>query len=114
MSPEKKAELKLIIEDLIQSLTEECASLKERTKPIPPSEAIGRLTRMEAISEREVLLATMKQAQLRLDRLNNALQRINDDSFGMCLECDEEVPWARLKIIPEGQICIECLKESAN
>ena len=50
-----------------------------------------------ASSEREVL-----------QRIEQALKRIDEQSFGACVECQKAIPVARLKAIPYAETCLKC------
>ena len=41
-------------------------------------------------------------------RLRSAIERIDDGSYGICLECEEEIAPKRLKAIPWAELCISC------
>lgn len=46
------------------------------------------------------------QAQLRqLEQINNALQKINDGSYGVCEACHQPIEAERLEAIPETKYC---------
>lgn len=42
--------------------------------------------------------------------IEQALQRLNDGTYGRCLECEEDINWQRLVAIPETAFCRECKK----
>lgn len=44
-------------------------------------------------------------------RLNNALSRIEDGSFGLCEECEEPIAEKRLQAIPYCTTCISCAEQ---
>ena len=92
-----------------RELEETIASLKTLTKPIPPDDSIGRLTRMEAINSKSINEAALAAARLKQSKLTEALKRIDDDpDFGLCLECEEPIPVARLLLLPETTHCVKC------
>ena len=41
-------------------------------------------------------------------KIEQALDRIDNGSFGLCEECDEEISEARLEVRPVTTLCIEC------
>jgi len=43
-----------------------------------------------------------------LHSINVALQRVNDDNYGECIDCGTEIPFARLKAQPAAQRCVRC------
>lgn len=99
---------KILVNDTLLKVKEEIKRLEEITKPISPDNAIGRLSRMEAIGEKSVNDAALRNAKMRVTKLNQALKRIADEEYGDCLECGEEISIKRLKTIPEATLCIKC------
>ena len=51
-----------------------------------------------------------------LTRIEEALERLRDGSFGDCEGCDKPIPLARLQAVPYATMCIECQRkqEKAN
>ena len=77
---------------------------------ITPDDAIGRLTRMEALQAQAMSDATRARQQKRLKQIDAALQRIEDGSYGTCLRCGKPVETGRLEIMPETRLCIACAR----
>jgi len=46
-----------------------------------------------------------------LDKINKALVKIDDGSFGVCEECGEEISLKRLEARPETTLCIRCKED---
>ena len=46
-----------------------------------------------------------------LDKINKALIKIDDGSFGVCEECGEEISIKRLEARPETTLCIRCKED---
>ena len=78
------------------------------TKPVSIDTPIGRLSRMDAIQQQNMSQATRRSTQQRLARVEAALQRYENDEYGLCLECDEPISFARLKARPDALFCINC------
>lgn len=95
----------------IAGLRKEIGSLEEEIKPIAPDNAIGRLTRMEAINAKSMHEANLHSAKVRLARLENTLARINSDEFGLCCDCEEPIAFKRLLLIPESIRCVQCAEK---
>ena len=108
MTDEELTELKELIISNIQFLEESSSYLSEETKPIEPSVSLGRLTRMEAISEKGVNEYVLAQNKQDLQKLYNALGRIEKGTFGTCLKCGKEIPIGRLRLVPEAVVCVSC------
>jgi DnaK suppressor protein len=99
-----------LINQHISSVQESIESLKQLTQPISPDNAIGRLSRLEAIGEKSVNEANLRKAELRLKLLGEAAKRVQTEDYGICQRCEEEIPVKRLEILPESAVCINCLQ----
>ena len=51
-----------------------------------------------------------REAKL-IKKIEEALQRLEDGTFGICEECGEEIPLKRLMARPVTTLCIACKKE---
>lgn len=51
-----------------------------------------------------------REAKL-IGKIRDALERLEDGTFGICEECGEEIPLKRLMARPVTTLCIECKKE---
>jgi DnaK suppressor protein len=112
MNQDQKKELIATIEKEITSLESEIESFKKLARPVSPDNAIGRLTRMEAINSKSINEAALTKAKNRLTRLRLAQSMIDDPDFGLCSHCDEPIPFARLKIVPDSGLCVRCAEEA--
>lgn len=46
-----------------------------------------------------------------IGKIDAALRRIEDKTFGECITCGEDIGAARLKARPVAELCIECKSE---
>ena len=46
-----------------------------------------------------------------IDKITNALAKIEDGTFGVCEECGEEISVKRLEARPETTLCIKCKED---
>jgi DnaK suppressor protein len=83
-------------------------SLEGQSGPVEPDNAIGRISRMDAISSRKISEAKLRDAKSRLVLLEHALARINDPDFGLCSSCGDPISMARIKLMPETKVCVDC------
>lgn len=111
MKASEKDEIKAIILRKIESAKEAILALKELTKPISPENAIGRISRMDAINNRSVNEATLRQTEQSLIKLNKALQDIDLPNFGQCKKCGNEIQLGRLKFRPQSIFCMNCVQK---
>lgn len=110
MKQEELEQLQAKIGKKIRRIKSDIEQLEEQTKPIAPENALGRLTRMDAINSKSVNEATLRQARATLSQLEHALQRIEkkDPEFGTCSRCGNVIPFPRLLLMPESDKCVNC------
>jgi len=59
-------------------------------------------------SYRDFLLRIRDREAKLIKKIDKALARIDDGSFGICEECDEEIGFKRLEARPVTTLCIKC------
>ena len=104
----QKEDIKKKIQAQLLETKQDIANLEELTKPIAPDNAIGRLTRMDAINNKSINQAALNSCRHKLSMLNKALGRINDPEFGICTDCGKPIPAGRIMIMPETNLCVHC------
>ncbi len=62
------------------------------------TEAIGRLTDVGVADSLEAIE----------ERLERALAKLDEGSYGICDGCGNEIPAGRLRIVPESALCVTC------
>lgn len=105
-----KKKVKTTILDEILKTRASIEQYKELTKPIAPNDAIGRVSRMDAINNKTINEASLRQAEAKLKTLNIVLSKIDDDDFGICLKCKKIIPIGRILIRPESLFCVNCAR----
>lgn len=81
---------------------------KEFTKPISPSDSIGRISRMDAINNKTINEAALRKAENKLKNLEFALANVDDPEFGKCAKCKGEIPIQRVMLMPQSRFCVNC------
>ena len=103
--------LKAILMAELNIAQENIAQLKKTLQPVSPDNAIGRLTRMDALEMQSVNTTKHEHQQQRARQIELALNLIDsDEDFGVCLECDQAINIERLKLMPESRYCVSCLE----
>ena len=91
------------------TLREESASSEDsRDTVMLDQTSVGRLSRMDAMQGQAMAKAGEQRRQLKLKQIADALQRIESESFGECIECGEWIGAKRLTWDPLVLKCIEC------
>ena len=79
------------------------------TKPVTlDQQSVGRVSRIDAIQQQQMAIANQQQTNDLLKSIELALARMDDDSYGDCLECGEPIAHARLQAQPFAGLCIDC------
>lgn len=102
------AEIKQLVLNEINKTKESIEEYKELSQPIAPDVAIGRISRMDAINNRSVLLAALRKSEDKLIALERVLNKIGTDEFGICMKCNQLIPLGRILIRPQSLFCVRC------
>jgi len=108
MNKAQKQEIEKRIASEIEKTQSSVNEYKEQTKPIAPENAIGRVSRMDAINNKSVVEAALRKAEEKLNKLLLVKDKINDDDFGLCLRCGKEIPIGRILLMPQSRNCVGC------
>lgn len=108
INPKEKQHIKLRIAEEIESTKLLVANYQELSKPIAPENAIGRVSRMDAINNRSINESALKKAELKLKNLTVALGKIEDPDFGLCFKCRQPIPVGRILLMPQAITCVRC------
>jgi DnaK suppressor protein len=111
MDAEARAELKKKIVEEIELQKHWVESFTETSKPVAPDNAIGRLTRMEAISSQAISEASLNSARAKLIKLEKALSKVDLPEFGICVHCSAPIPQGRIMLMPENVLCVSCAEK---
>jgi len=84
---------------------------EDARKPVTlDQQSIGRLSRMDAMQGQAMAIEVEQRRKRELIRIEQALERIEEDEYGYCLSCGDEIEEKRLKLDPAVSICIKCAK----
>ena len=108
MNKQERNKTKEAIKNSIKETKKDISILKELTKPISPENAIGRVSRMDAINNKSVSEAALRSAINKLTLLESALQRVKHEDFGLCIRCKNEIPIQRILLMPQSNRCVHC------
>ena len=103
-----KNKIKNIIEEKIKDLVLEIDELRQIAKPIEPENAIGRISRMDAINNKSINDRMLRNSLEKLKNLKTGLIRLENIDFGICIQCRREININRLLLIPETLKCVRC------
>ncbi|MEQ9497142.1 MAG: TraR/DksA C4-type zinc finger protein [Deltaproteobacteria bacterium] len=72
--------------------------------------AVGRVSRIDALQRQKLAQASREAMKTRRQLAGQALRRLDDGDYGLCLRCEEPIAYRRLKAKPEAPFCLRCAK----
>jgi DnaK suppressor protein len=108
MTPSERDDIRAAIEAKIEQTRQTIATQQGDSGAIAPDNAIGRVSRVAAMYDKQVNEGTLKRAKERLTKLEFALEHLDSPEFGICQYCRQPIPAARLKAMPESTTCMRC------
>ena len=116
LSRREIAELRQMLEAERERLMDELEAMEEHTPEV--EEQVGMdigggydedLADVASVTfEREKSVALESSVQQTLSQVEEALQRIEDRTYGRCQRCGNAIDYARLKVLPYATLCIRC------
>ena len=107
------------IDALKRLLTKERADTLARVKELMREQArnggqppADEMDVARSLSEVETHAALFDRAQERLSAIDAAIARLGAGVYGSCARCGDEIPLARLQVIPFAQFCVDCQNEA--
>ena len=108
MDKEQIHKLKIILKTEIESTQKKITKYTKLCQPIAPENSIGRVSRMDAINNKSVVEAALREAQKKMQQLLLMKNKTEEDDFGSCLNCKQAIPFGRLMIRPHSKYCVNC------
>ncbi len=66
------------------------------------------LDEVQHAAERELAIRNLDRESALLRNVRNALRRMDDGSYGVCVHCEEDISIKRLNAVPWAPYCISC------
>ena len=90
---------------LLDSLADQSEDMKNLVKTVDSGDEADVAA---DVIDRQLLTSIGTQDAIRLQQIENALDRINQDKYGRCIKCGKEIPEERLEVLPYALMCIQC------
>lgn len=108
LTEEQRTSLRLALVALERELGRAHEASADGSAPVNLDQPIGRVSRIDAIQQQRMVQANRAAMQLRLQQVRAALRRLDEDEYGECVTCGEDVGFRRLEAQPEALFCIAC------
>jgi DnaK suppressor protein len=93
---------------LRESLRDEIEKTSKTSAPVELDGTMGRISRADAMQAQQVALEVKRRRKERIVRIQTALQRIHQGTFGSCGRCSNPIKPARLDAFPDSVLCVTC------
>jgi DnaK suppressor protein len=60
------------------------------------------------LQQQDMSLVFMENENVQIQDIEEALERLREDRFGLCEECEREIALERLRAIPYAPLCVDC------
>ena len=96
------------LEGLAQEIDQYLRDSELSAAAVEPDKGLGRLSRMEAMQDQQLVLEMRRRKKRQKLEVQNALVRIEEGKYGKCAFCGKEISFDRLEAFPEVQTCVTC------
>ena len=107
-----ETQLREMRRDLIDRLRAQRGGTRSRADAAADARAMASDDRAKADEEFDLGVAMEEREAAELLAIDEALQRIADGSYGLCLQCGASIPAARLHAQPTAERCVGCQTRS--
>ncbi len=125
MAKMKKKDLKFfekLLNEKKETLLRELGYFEENSMRVTPRESSGDLSGVsyhltDQASETQDTEQAFRLASREgkyLNYLEEALHKVKEGTFGICISCKNLIPRARLEAVPTAKMCIECKAAKEN
>jgi len=108
---ERKKFNKLLVQEY-NRLSKGVKQLEEDTLYQPATDNVSDVSSYAEVGtdsfERETAINIASTESRQLLDVSDALQRVEDGTYGACEGCEKDIPKKRLEVFPAARYCIEC------
>lgn len=102
---------KVTLQSRLKALdTEDAAGQAAQSTVMLDQQAVGRLSRMDALQNQAMAQAQARRRRIERQRIHAALKRIDEGEYGFCTDCGDAVEPKRLAADPTIPLCLDCMR----
>jgi DnaK suppressor protein len=94
--------------NMLQTKQADLVQLVGNRNGIAIEKSADALDEVQHATERELAIRNLDRDSSLLRNVRAALLRMEEDSFGVCLHCEEDISPKRLAAVPWTPFCIQC------
>ena len=111
MDHERLEHFRRILLDMRMELSSELHKITDDVKEGDSGDTMDSVDMADSSYFSDATLARVDVLNLRIKEIDEALQRIADESYGICEVCGEDIPEGRLQARPFARYCAQCKEE---
>jgi DnaK suppressor protein len=100
-------------EEILERKAAELTGVLRKRDGIAIEKSADQMDEIQYASERDLAIRNVDRDSTLLRELKAALRRIQDGSFGTCMDCESAISPKRLAAVPWARYCIQC-QETAD
>ena len=112
MTRDRYAELTRILEErrreIMDQVQEKIRDVRTESPNSPTQGVLDAAESSEADIQDEIEFALIQMKAETLNKINEALARLDEGAYGNCFECGDEISEARLRALPFAVRCKDC------
>ena len=111
MNPDRLAHFRSKLATTGDELRADLKAGDEATAVVQLDTSFGRLSRMDAMQSQQMALELERRKKNQLQSVQNALKRIDQGTYGLCLRCQKAINNDRLDFQPDTLLCVQCAEK---
>lgn len=108
MSREEREEIRTHIINEIAALERSVGTISDLLESEVQPDNSEWYTSMESNPSKEVNELALEKAKQRIMILKEVLGRVDSPGFGICVRCNNPIPFNRMKAVPTATRCVSC------
>ena len=108
MDPTTQKEYRNSLEQILREAEKYLESSTDAAAAVEPDKGLGRLSRMEAMQDQQLVMEMRRRKKRQLADVKSAISRLETVNYGICIFCGKEISPERLAVTPEAQTCVSC------
>ena len=97
---------------ILENKQDELEQIVRNRDAITIEKSADALDEVQHAAERELAIRNLDRESNLLRNVRLALRRIEEETYGTCLHCEEEISPKRLNAVPWTPFCIQCQEQA--
>jgi RNA polymerase-binding transcription factor len=94
-----------------RQIFEKAKEVKKGDDGVSPDDLLDSMDLATSVTTQTLNMQFQDRERSMLLEIDEALRRIENDEFGTCEECDEEIGMGRLRAQPWTRLCVRCKED---